>query len=148
MTRPRSTNKKPSAKPESNSVRRPRFSLRAALDGLDRKSALLRIQKNIRRLPAGFLVKGKSFASLDHVLDPSVPTRSGMDLSIFELQKLTMRRFRSDPYFVPLCVLGVEGTITRNRALREVKALSPLGRHLISVDQAYIAATLAQRRKS
>lgn len=96
--------------------------------------------------PAGFLHKGNRFATVKHVLDPAVPTKSGKDLSIVQLQRLTLRRLKLDRHFVPFLMLGVQGSITRKRALEEVKALSYVGRHLIELDQSYLAATLRQHR--
>ena len=95
---------------------------------------------------AGFHQKGRRFATVDHVLDPVIPTKMGCDLSVHELQRLTLRRITCDRNFVPFYMLGAGGPVTKQRALKEVKALTALGRHIMALDQEYVAAALRRRR--
>jgi hypothetical protein len=84
-------------------------------------------------------------ATIEQVLDPLVPTKSGRDLSLSELQRLTLRRLRGDKHFIPMLMLGVEGVIDRKRALAEVQSLSFIGRHLLQIEQDYIAFEIKLR---
>jgi len=87
---------------------------------------------------AGFSTDGRRFASLKEVRDPSIPTKTLADLTHEELVRLTVRRLNSDKDFLRLRMLGVSGVITRSRAIREIKAGTIVGRHLLEIEKHYI----------
>jgi hypothetical protein len=86
----------------------------------------------------GFSIDGRRFASLKEVLDPKIPTRTLADLSEEELVRLAIRRLSGDKNFLRLRMLGVSGVITRSRALREIKAGTIVGRHLLEIEKHYM----------
>jgi|HubBroStandDraft_4_1064222.scaffolds.fasta_scaffold1376739_1 hypothetical protein len=87
---------------------------------------------------AGFTTDGRRFASLKDVRDPSMPTRTLADLTHEELVRLTVRRLSSDKDFLRLRMLGVPGVITRSRAIKEIKAGTIVGRHLLEIEKHHI----------
>ena len=87
---------------------------------------------------AGFTTDGQRFASLKEVRDPSIPTRTLADLTQEELVRLTVRRLSRDKDFLRLRMLGVPGVITRSRAIKEIKARTIVGRHLLEIEKHYI----------
>jgi len=83
--------------------------------------------------------KGKDkLATIAELLNPRVPTRFMGELSLAEQVRLISARLRRERHFVPLHVLGVEGIIDRKRALREIRALSRLGLHLLEIEKEYL----------
>lgn len=88
-------------------------------------------------LPAGFQSGGRRYATLAEVMDPACPTMDGADLSEEQLARLTVTRIRRQKTFV-LGLLG-GGTISKRRAIAEVRSGSMLGRFLIEVEARTIA---------
>lgn len=83
-------------------------------------------------LPAGFGQDGK-VASLRQVIAPEVPTLSLNQLSSDQMAELTVLRIESEPDF-DIGMIGA-GKITREQAVAEVKAKSPVGRNLIEIER-------------
>jgi hypothetical protein len=94
---------------------------------------------------AGFLGVGNRLATLDEVRNPSIATRSLGHLSTYDLQKLVLRRLRTNKNFLPLRMLGVEGVVGKTRAMAEVRTLSHVGQHLMEIEKRLIRLQLEAR---
>jgi len=94
---------------------------------------------------SGFHKKANRMATLTEVQDPRVPTRTIGELSHSEMQRLVCSRIKNDESFTPLHMLGIDGVVDKDRALREVRTGSHIGLHLIEIEKEYIALQLARR---
>jgi hypothetical protein len=108
------------------------------------------------RIFAGVHHTSGRLATIRQVIASDVPTRMGRELSLDERVRLTTRRIRENNRFVPMMMLGVRGVIDKKRALKEIKALSPIGLHLLEFDMRHsrlqmeqsLAGRSKRRRKS
>jgi hypothetical protein len=110
-----------------------------------RKTLSHRIDSSDPRVFAGFHRKANKLATLEEVRDPDVPTRTIGELSFKELVKLVSSRIEGDENFIALHMLGVDGVVDKARALKEVRAGSHIGLHLIEIEKEYLSLQL--RRK-
>lgn len=83
------------------------------------------------RLPAGYHADGRP-ASLTRVVDPKTPTIDGDRLSAGQRAALAALRIGRQKAF-RVGVLG-NGVVTKRRALKEVKAGTPLGLALVDIE--------------
>ncbi len=90
-------------------------------------------------LAAGVLADGSRFASLREMADPDVPTKSLNELGAKELAAVVIARLeRTAHRRMPLRMLGVQGAIDNDRAIREVRELTPVGLLVMEIEQRFI----------
>lgn len=112
--------------------------------GVKRAPSRKRGALHSEQIYAGFHKTADRMATLTEVQDPRVPTRTIGELSHTELKNLVHSRIKNDESFTPLHMLGVDGVVDKDRALREVQAGSHIGLHLIDIEKEYIALQLAR----
>jgi hypothetical protein len=100
-----------------------------------------------QRIFAGVLHDGSQLATIQEVLDPEVRTRTSKGLSMGEMQKLCLRRIKENDSFVPMRMLGTSDVIDKKRALSEIKALSPIGLHLLEIERRHMLLQLQHHHR-
>jgi len=91
-----------------------------------------------RLLPATYVADGSRMASLREMVDPRIPTKPIHTLSGQELTDLVAQRFESSREDFRIRMLGVPGIIDKPRAIREIRAGSHIGAHLIDIEKRMI----------
>lgn len=93
-------------------------------------------------MPAGFRSDGSAVATLRDVVDPSVPTKQLLDLTLEQRALLVVKRLALQPS-IQLAMIGA-GMIDKDRALTEVKNKTKVGRLLIEIEHQMIRNLLEQ----
>lgn len=96
-------------------------------------------------MPAGFHSDDSEVASLQDVVDPTVPTKQLSDLTLEQRAELAVKRLALQPS-IQLAMIGA-GMIDKERALTEVKNKTKVGRLLIEIEHQMIRNLLEQAQK-
>jgi hypothetical protein len=96
-----------------------------------RKRKVPRVPRRQLALPSGYHTEGGDVASFRDVLSPQVPTVDGDSLTDEQRKKLALLRIAAQPD-LQLVTAGV--VLNKERALREIRKGTPLGRILVNVE--------------
>jgi hypothetical protein len=88
--------------------------------------------------PAGYSALEVRRATLREVIDPKTPTKNSAELSAREFKDLAIARLSLLPEDFQMAVMGY-GLINRHRAIAEVQAGTPLGRHIAMLQHESVA---------
>jgi len=88
-------------------------------------------------LPAGFVAGSRRTAALKRVVDPNYRTTDVHELDEAQRCELTLKRIARQKTFAFMTLDGQ--TITKRRALGEVRKQTPLGRTLVDIEHRTIA---------
>ena len=95
---------------------------------------------------AGYHIDGATTATLDEILDPTVPTMSLAELSEEQRVNLVVSRLQMKPDDFRVSMIG-PALINKTRAIAEVRAGSRIGRTLMEIEQALLLHLAETGRK-
>lgn len=103
------------------------------------------LQKQLE-MPAGFHSDDSKVASLRDVVDPNVPTKQLLDLTLEQRAELVAQRLGLMPS-IELAMVGA-GMIDKARAITEVKSKTKVGRLLIEIEHQMIRNLMEQAQNT
>ena len=83
---------------------------------------------------ASYHIDGKKLATLEEVLDPTVPTMNLPEITEQKRIDLVLARLRKEPKGFRIAMIG-PGVIDKARAIAEVEAGSRIGRLIMEIEQ-------------
>jgi hypothetical protein len=98
-------------------------------------------------LPAGFTSDGARMATLKEVLDPTIPTRSMLQLSEDHRFDLVAKRVELRPSAFSLQI-PLHGRIGKARAIAEIRSRTKIGMHLAEIEEMIMKQCITQWRKT
>jgi hypothetical protein len=105
----------------------------------------VKVASKQRQMPAGYITTEGRLATLDEVVDPSIPTLSLAELTPSQRAELVAQRIEHQENF-EVAMIGA-GIVNRERAIAEVRARTKVGRTLIEIEKRMIDHTIRRAKE-